>query len=90
MRILQNAAISPPDTEFLVAFSINSRTFSQATRRTVVVLADTPTHAKKICKQRYPRGLHLQVFAHPPRPPADRMAQHAAMSDIDFDAEYDH
>ncbi len=67
MRILQNAAISPPETEYLVAFSVAGRSLAQAARRTVLVLADTPAHAKKICKRRYPRGLHLQVFARAPQ-----------------------
>ncbi|HMN79700.1 MAG TPA: hypothetical protein PKA20_07185 [Burkholderiaceae bacterium] len=66
MRILQNAAISPPETEYLVAFSVAGRSLAHAARRTVLVLAGTPAHAKKICKLRYPRGLHLQVFTRPP------------------------
>ncbi len=69
MRVLQNTAVSSPDAEFLVAFSVSDHPIGAAVRRTVVVLAQTPAHAKRICRQRYPRGLHLQVFRRVPSAP---------------------
>ena len=62
MKVLQNAAISPPRYEFLVAFSVPGAAVGPALRRTVRVAALSAAHAKRICRQRYPRGLHWQVF----------------------------
>ena len=62
MPILQNSAISLPIYEFLVAFSQATSTIVPATRRTIIVRAETPQLAKRICRLRYPRSLHLQVF----------------------------
>jgi hypothetical protein len=62
MPVIQNTALSSPVHEFLVAFSVTRPDSAAACRRTVIVLAESPSDAKRICKHRYPRGLHLQVF----------------------------
>jgi hypothetical protein len=67
MPILQNTAISFPRHEYLVAFSVASAGLAKTVRRNVVVLAETPAGARRICKQRYPGSLHVEVW---PRVPA--------------------
>lgn len=66
MATLQNSAISEPRIDYVVAFVAWGTYRWSAARRTIHVLAATPKHAKRICKQRYPRsGCHDIVSASP-------------------------
>lgn len=64
MRALQNVAVSAPQREFLVAFSVHRRTDRTDVQRTVRVLAQTPEHARRICMERYPAGSRCRVVEH--------------------------
>ena len=62
MRVIQNSAISRPDREFLVSFSLALAFAGAAIRRTVRVMAASAAQAKRVCRARYPNALRVQVL----------------------------
>lgn len=81
MKMLQNAAISPPQNEFLVTFRVAEDDHGPGIRRTIRVAALMPAHAKRICQQRYPKGGHWQVFE-PERAPMQHAGAGHSPSDL--------
>lgn len=65
MRVIQNSAISRPDREFLVTFSVALAFAGAAVRRTVRVMAASAAQAKRVCRARYPHALRVQVLQPP-------------------------
>lgn len=67
MLTLRNPEISPPEHQFLVAFSVAGGSAAMMNRRMIRVLAATPQQAARICKASFPDGRHVQVFRRPMR-----------------------
>ncbi|WP_085315205.1 hypothetical protein [Derxia lacustris] len=63
MRALVNVTIEPALRVFEVSIDIIGRNASQASRRILKVLADTPQGAVRIARWRYPRSTGLRVLS---------------------------